>query len=69
MPEDVVVIALSFLVLFIAVAVYALADLAVQLQACKKPCRCCPHWERCLSRRISTVKPYQNPELCVLRWS
>jgi hypothetical protein len=62
-------IAVSFLILVAVACLYLLADLAVLWQACKPPCHACPHWNRCLSRRISRIKPYRNTELCILRWN
>lgn len=48
---------------------YMLADFVVTHGDCGKPCRSCPHWDRCLSRRVCRVEPSQDPELCILRWS
>ncbi len=48
---------------------YLLADFVATHGDCGKPCRSCPHWDRCLSRRVCRVEPSQDPELCILRWS
>jgi hypothetical protein len=62
-------ITVSFFILLVTCSVYVLADYFVTHGDCEKPCRTCPHWDRCLSRRICRVQPSKDPELCILRWN
>ena len=66
---ETVMIAVLLSVVAATVILYALADFVATHGDCGKPCRTCPHWDRCLSRRVCRVEPSQDPELCILRWN
>lgn len=65
---EIVMIAVSLGVFAATVVLYGLADFAVTHGDCGRPCRRCPHWEQCLSRRVCRVEPSEDAELCILRW-
>jgi hypothetical protein len=62
-------ISVSLAIFAATFVLYSLADFAVTHEACGTPCRSCPHWDGCLSRRVCRIRPSQDPELCILLWN